>query len=370
MTKKLKRRSVLISLAIVGLALALTYAPLPGLEQRITVVAGTELQTALTSLQPRFEQRYPGIRLELKFQGSQDIVNKFMDDQNDFTPTVLIPANGELLQELSERWRSQTNSDPFYEPPREIAKTLLVAIAWPDRGRILFPDGQLNWQRIEQALQAGSLKTLGGSPEWGSFDLVITDPTRSNSGQLALYLWSAAKLGQSKPSVVQLNQPDIQTLFALIRRSVYQPPRSSDILLQEFITRGANNADLALIYESTALSRWQQSQITQGQPYQIYYLDPTIETTSTAAIVRRGVNSATADAARTFLDFLTQPEQQSSFVQQGFRPVTGNIDLAAVANSPWQQNIPGAQTRPPGKTLPPPDRQILTEILRFWQRAN
>lgn len=42
-------------------------------------------------------------RLDLKLQGSQDIVNKSIDHQNDFNPTVLIPANAELLQELGDR---------------------------------------------------------------------------------------------------------------------------------------------------------------------------------------------------------------------------------------------------------------------------
>jgi ABC-type Fe3+ transport system substrate-binding protein len=370
MFKNPNRRSLLISLAMIGLALALTYAPLPGIDRQLIVVSGTELQSVLTGLQSKFEQQHPGIRLELKFQGSQDIVNNFIDDKNEFTPAVLIPANGELLQELTQRWQAQTNTDPFYDPPRSIAKTLLVAIAWQDRGRTLFPAGQFQWTRLEQALKAGNLQAIGSSSDWGSFDLLITDPTRSNSAQLALYLWAADKLGATRPSLSQLNQPEIQALFGLIRRSVYQPPRSSDILLQEFIARGANDADLALVYESIALSRWQQSQVSQGQPYQIYYLDPSVESISTAAIPRRGVDSAQADAARTFLDFLTQPEQQAAFVQQGFRPVGSGLDLATVANSPWQQNIPGVKTQPTGKTLPAPDRQILTEIIRLWQRAN
>ncbi len=89
-----------------------------------------------------------------------------------------------------------------------------------------------------------------------------------------------------------------------------------------------------------------------------------------AAIVRQDVDSATANAARTFISYLTEPEQQKVFVQHGFRPASGGINLQAVANSPWSQNIPGAEVNPPVKTVPAPKKQVLGEIQRLWQRVN
>lgn len=364
-----KPRSILTSLGIILAALGLTYAPLPGAQQTLVVVAGTELQEALQALEISFEQDHPSIDLDLRFQGSQELADRYLDQRNDFNPAVLIPASGEILTELGDRWRTQTGSEPFYDPPRPIAKTLLVGIAWPERGKRLFPDGRFQWQRLEQALSVGTWGSLGGPAAWGSFDLVITDPIRSNSGQLTLSLWSQSKLGGNL-SGSGLNSPEVQPLFRLVKRSVYQPPRSTDILLQEFISRGPNDADVATVYESIALYRWQQAAQSRGRPYQIYYLTPTVETTSTAAIVRREVKPRTAEAARTFLHFLTAPAQQAVLVQHGFRPVNPAVDVRSVANSPWRQNIPGAEVNPPGPRLPPPEPQVLTEINRLWERAN
>ncbi len=363
----INRRTVL-SLGIILAALGLTYAPVPGVQQTLVVVSGTELQEPLQVLKTTFEQQHPGIKLELKFQGSQDIVNRFIDGKNDFKPTVLIPANGESLQELRERWQAQTGGDPFYENPRPIAKTVLVAIAWPERGNTLFPDGQFRWQPLEKAMQAGNWGAIGGSANWGSFDFLMTDPTRSNSGQVTLGLWVQAHLGN--PTTASLSSPAAQSLFSLIKRSVYQPPRSTDILLQEFIARGPNDADVATVYESVALYRWQQAAANKGKPYQIYYPNPTIETTSTAAIVRPGVGEGTATAAKKLLNFLTQPEQQRVFIQYGFRPVNSAVDLQGVPNSPWKQQIPGVALQPPGQVLPMPNSQTLTEITRQWERAK
>lgn len=351
-------------------SVVLAYAPLPGVNQTLTVVSGSELQEPLTVLEQRFESENPNIDLQIEIQGSQDIVNNYLNDQNDFTPTVLIPANGQLLDELAQRWTAQNEGAPFQETPQPIAKTMLVAVVWPERGQALFPNNQFTWPRLEEAIAKGTWSELGGSADWGSFDFVTTDPERSNSGQLTLSLWSQEKLGTQNLSLASLNSPPVEALFNLVKKSVYLPPRSTDILLQEFITRGPNDADVAIVYESIALFRWQQAQQSQGKPYQIFYLNPTIETVSTAAIATRDISGAEARAGREFIDFLLAPEQQAIFVQHGFRPVSSDIDLQSVPNSPWSQNIPGVEYQPNIQTTPPPDRELVTEVIRLWQRAN
>lgn len=360
-------------IASVGIAIAslgLAYAPLPGVNKSITVVSGSELQEPLAVLETRFEAANPNIDLQIEIQGSQDMVNRYLDDQNDFTPTVLIPANGQLLEELAQRWATQVGGEPFYEAPQPIAKTMLVAVVWPERGQALFPNGNFNWLRLEEALTKGAWSELGGNSDWGSFDFVTTDPSRSNSGQLTLTLWSQEKLGAQPLNLANLNTPPVGDLFGMVKKSVYQPPRSTDILLQEFIARGPNDADVAMVYESIALFRWEQAGQSQGKPYQVYYLNPTIETVSTAAIARRDVSGGEANAGQQFIDFLTAPEQQEVFVQHGFRPVNSQVDLQNVPNSPWSKNIPGVELQPSVQATNPPERELINEVIRLWQRAN
>ncbi|NJN04756.1 MAG: ABC transporter substrate-binding protein [Leptolyngbyaceae cyanobacterium SL_1_1] len=363
-------KRILLSSAILLASLGLAYAPLPGTQQTLVIVSGSELQEPLAVLSERFEQENPAIRLTVAIQGSQDIVNNYLDDRNDFDPAVLIPANGELLGELRDRWQTQFGDSPFYGELQPVAKTRLVAVAWPDRGKVLFPSGQFQWSRLETALAQSTWQSIGGKAEWGSFDLIMTDPDRSNSGQLTLSLWAQSEINRDRLDAASLNQPAVEALFSLVKKSVYQPPRSTDVLLQEFIARGPNDADIATVYESIALYRWQQANTTQRQPYQIYYLDPTIETVSTAAIASRNISRGQAKAAQSFVDFLTQPEQQAVFVQFGFRPVNPAVDLQTVPNSPWSQNIPGAEIDPAEEVVPLPDRDTLNEVIRLWQRAS
>jgi ABC-type molybdate transport system substrate-binding protein len=368
---KQPRRSLYISLAIIAATLILTYAPLPNNQPlQVIIVSGSELQEPLQTLAQQFHTQNSNIQITLKTQGSLDMVNRFMDDQNDFQPTVLIPANGELLKSLETRWQAQNNTPLFYNPPQSIAKTRLVAIAWSDRGKALFPDGKFSWERLEKAMSAGSWGKFGGSASWGSFDFTMTDPTRSNSGQLTLGLWLESKLNQTQLSSADLNTPTAQSLIGLVKRSVYQPARSSDILLQEFVAKGANEADLATDYESVALYRWNQSKLSQSQPYQIYDISPTVETTATAAVVRRNVNDDTAKAAQKFLDFVTQPEHQAVLVQYGFRPVNPAVQIESVPNSPWRLGIPGATSKSSANVINSPSLQTLQEIGRLWERAQ
>ena len=363
MSQNFKKNKIITSLGIIFASLGLTYAPIPGGKQTVTIVSGTELKEPLQELATKFEQEYPNIDLELQFQGSQDIVNNYIDRNNNFDPAILIPANGQILEELENRWKATNNSEPFYHKPQAIAKTILVGIAWQERGKTLFPDGNFSWSKIEQAMQQKNWSKIGGKANWGSFDFVTTNPTRSNSGQLTLNLWMRSQNHT-------INSPEAETLFSLIKQSVYQPPRSTDILLQEFISRGANDGDVAIVYESIALHRWSQAKTTQGQPYQVYYPNPSIETVATAAVVKQNIDKNTAKTADKFIDFMIQPEQQEVFVRYGFRPVIPNFNLTSVINSPWSQNIPGAMPNLTISIEQPPNVAEIGEIQRLWSRVD
>lgn len=340
-------------------SLILTYAPLPGFKQTIVVVSGSELEEPLSRLEKTFEERYPSLDLQLEFQGSQDMIDRYRSGENRFTPTVLIPASEDFLAQLDPQ--------TFQDSPQEIVKTYLVGIVWPERAAVLFPTGQWDWSRIEGGLRANrrAWTGLGGQPSWGSFDLMLTDPSRSNSGQLTLALWLQARLGAPVTSA-SFSNPSVLDWLGLVKRSIDEPARSTDTLLQEFIVRGPNAADVAMVYESIALHRWNQA---QGKPYQIFYPDPTIETTATAAILRKNVNRRTAQGARTFLNFLRQPEQQSVFVAFGFRPTIEGIDLRTVPGSPWAQNIPGAIANLSVQSAPPPLAEVIQPLVQAWQQV-
>ena len=358
----------ILSLGIIAASLGLTYYPLIYQTKTITIVTGSELKEPLQLIEKKFEEANPLINLEIKIQGSQDIITNFIAEKNDFKTTILMPANDQLISELKSTLNTQGEKDIFYDKPEAIAKTILVGIAWEERGKILFPNNKFSWDKIENALEKRNWQDLGGQKRWGSFDFLITDPLRSNSGQLALSLWTKDELKKDKLTVNNLNNSQVTTLIKQVKNKVYQPPRSTDILLQEFIARGPNDVDVAVTYESIALYRWLQVQDSKTQNYQIYYPNPSIETTITAVIPKKNVTKSEAKNAQKFLDFIKEKEQQTILAQYGFRPII-NLDLKSLPNTPWNQNIPGTQINPQIQINPSPNQEVMDAIQDVWGRS-
>ena len=174
-----------LSLGIAAAAVALASAPVPGLRRPLLVVVGSELEQPLQRLEPLFERRHPGIDLRWQVQGAQDMVNQNLEGSRD-RARVLIPSNREQLRAFQAALAAQGEPAPLSGEPQPIARTLLVAVVWPDRGARLFPDGRFSWTRLKQAAAAGQWSALGGPEAWGSVDL------RTNDGDIAMVYEAAA----------------------------------------------------------------------------------------------------------------------------------------------------------------------------------
>lgn len=332
------RRRVL-SIAIAAASVALAAVPLPALRRPLMVAVGSELEQPLAQLEPLFERRHPGIDLRWEVQGAQDMLNRNLEASPE-RARVLIPSNRDQLLAFQAAAANRGGAQPFVAAPLPIARTLLAAVAWPERAAVLFPDGRFSWARLQRAVAAGQLQALGGPAAWGSFDLRTTDPLRSNSAQMTLALWSRARPG---PGGV-----------ALLRRAVYLPARSTDLLLRDFISGGRNDGDLAMVYEAVALRRSGEAARRWPGGYRLLLPDPTIELVLAAAVLQGEAAGRSADGER-LLAFLTSAEAQAVLRGAGFRGADGRGGSAA-----------GNRVR----HLPPPDRAQLDELLRQWQRAG
>ncbi|MDM7952959.1 MAG: substrate-binding domain-containing protein [Cyanobium sp. CZS 25K] len=332
-------RRRLLSLLIAGASLLLATAPVPGLRRPLVVVVGSELAGAMAELEPIFERRHGGIDLAWKVQGAQDMVNRAREEGPE-RPRVLIPANRDLLDQLAADLGAQGSATAFLQPPVPVARTLLVAVAWPERARRLFPDGRFSWALLRRATAAGQWGALGAPMSWGSVDLRSTDPMRSNSGQLTLALWCRGQNGAD--------------CAAGLRRAVYRPARSTDILLQEFISGGPNEGDLAMVYEASALTRQQEANRQRPGGYVLLFPDPTIETVLAAAVLRGEAAGRSEDGER-FVAFLLSKEGQAVLTRLGFRGADGG------GGSPQARGV---------KLLPPPSPREREELLRLWQQAG
>lgn len=338
MEATLRRRRIL-SLAIAAAALVGAVAPLPGLRRPLLVAVGSELEGMINEVEPLFEREHPAIDLRWQVMGSQDMVTTGLDGGVE-RPRVMIPAHLEHLRELEDGLRARGQERPFLEPPQVIARTLLAAVSWPERAGRLFPTGSFDADRLRLAIRRGRWQAIGGPAAWGSFDLRTTDPLRSNSGQLTLAL-----LCRSQPEA---------PCAAMLRRAVFRPARSTDILLREFISAGANEGDVAMVYEASALARQGEAQRRHPGGYRLLLPDPTYETVLAAAVLAGPAVGGETDGRR-FVRFLRGESGQTLLGRAGFRLPDGRG---------------GSRQGNAVKHLPPPPRSELTELLRLWQQAE
>ena len=331
----LSQRRVL-SLAILAASVALAAAPWSLFRRSLSVAVGSELEQPMRDLETRFEQAHPDIDLVWRVQGSQDMVNQAMEVTS-MRPRVLIPASGDLLRGLAERLSRQQTGNGLSQP-QPIARTVLVAVSWPERATALFGQGPFSWDALKKALEQSSWAALGGKESWGRFNLRATDPARSNSGQLAMLLWLRS---QGRDQAIDL-----------WKRALYQPPRSTDILLREFIATGPNDGDLAFTYESLALSRMDEARQRQGAPYTILAPDPSYETVLEAALLEGKAEGRRSDGT-TFIRFLRSEPQQQFLMNWGFRSHDGRQPANAKTVT----------------LLPSPDQIERDKGLRLWNAA-
>ena len=340
MGQSLSRRRWL-SLAIIAGALAIAIAPWSPWRRTLRVAIGSELEQPMRELEASFERRHPHINLIWQVQGSQDMVNQALEPSQK-RPRVLIPASQELLKSLQLRLRRQQAQTSLHAI-KPVASTVLVAVSWPERAAVLFGQGSFRWSSLSKALKRKWWKDLGGEPSWGRFNLRTSDPLRSNSGQLALLLWLRS----------QGTDAAIQTW----RGALYLPPRSTDIMLREFIATGPNDGDIAFAYECDALYRAEESRTRHGSRYRVLYPDPTYETVLTAAVLKGPAEGSLSDGER-LLRFLRAADQQQLLRNWGFRSVDGQLPEDAETDAGLVE------------VLPPPDQQLRDQALRLWQQAS
>ena len=139
-----------------------------------------------------------------------------------------------------------------------------------------------------------------------------------------------------------------------LRRAIYRPARSTDLLLREFISGGPNDGDLAFVYEAGALERAPEAAQRWPGGYRVLVPDPTIEAVPAAAVLGGPATGQQADGER-LVAFLAGPKGQEILRGAGYRAAS------AKGEAPDGQG---------GRLLPPPSESEREELLRRWQRAG
>lgn len=384
---------------VVPLPAPLGYAPLdPGLGPRLAPVEvviwyGTEKEAWLKEAANRFAARNEivggrPVKITLVGMGSREIADRVARQAwgDKPRPTVISPASSLWTALLDAEWAARYGGTIIADDPAPLVLTPLVAVAWEERAKVLWPRGYQNfWNDLHDAIanEQGwkAIAAANGfgpnTPEyrqaeqWGLVKLGHTSPLTSNSGAQAILLMAYAYHNKTSGLTVDdVRDSGFLTWLGEIQQGVYDLGDSTGTFMTNMVQYGPSKYDIVLVYENLAIEYVEAAEQRWRQALRVYYPPATIFSDHPYAILDDPLTSRQErEAAARFRDFLLQRQQQERALALGFRP----IDPTIVTTSSDPSN-PFVRYRNYGLSLDiaaqvdTPDGKVIEALLNVWDR--
>jgi hypothetical protein len=324
-----------------------------------------------------FAKTEPAIKVKLVGKGSLESVGAILDGASQ--PVLWSPADSYVANLLAADWQTKTGKALFPttgdDAPQPLLLTPLVFAVWEDRAQVLqgasSGGGQLTWKAIHKAVTAkGGWPAVGGKAGWGFVKLGHTDPTRSNSGLQALVLMALEHFGTQTVTVEQLLDPKFQQFVKEIELGVTKLEPSTGTFMTDMLRFGPSKYDIALVYESLAVSQLDNAQGRWGSLH-IYYPSVTIWNDHPVAILDAPwVTPAQRAAAAKVVAFLRSRPVQSTALRFGFRPADPTVPMKTndAANPFTKMAQYGLSIELP-PAAPAAEGAVVRNLLMMWSRV-
>lgn len=364
---------------------SLAYAPLrelvlpPPKPILLNVLYSTEKEAWLQEVTEDFARQQVTvdgrpIQVQLEKAGSREIYLAVLDGVKQ--PDIISPASSlqiSILQDLSASKRGVSLVNPT-DPSacRPVVTTPLVLVAWRERATVLWgenPNSHL-WHRLRDALLDPQGWASYNHPEWSYIKFGHTDPTKSNSGFMALLLMTYAYFEKTDGLTAAdiLSNPGYQAWITDFEATVTDFGDSTGTYMRDIVAYGPSKYDIVAVYEATAIEQMENARGRYGELF-VYYPPHTVLSDHPFCLLNgEWVTPEKAQAARLFIDYLSgQPAQEKALLKYGFRPADPAIPLdqagsplARYAGNGLKVNLPSPVALPPGN--------VLDTLLSFWIR--
>jgi hypothetical protein len=278
-----------------------------------------------------------------------------------------------LLEDLSKSKFGRSVVNPVDKDScRPVLTSPVIIVAWKERADVLWgenPNGSM-WRRMHDALIDDKGWESYGHGEWGYIKFGHTNPLKSNSGFQTLLLMTYNYLEKTSglTSGDILSNPEYQQWLIEFESTISKFGDSTGTYMNEIISYGPSFYDFVAVYEATAIGQIENAVGKYGELH-IYYPPATSLSDHPFCVLQADwVTAEKADAAKLFLDFLTDEEmQQVALMEHGFRPVDPTISLDQPGSPVTRYVDNGVKLQiPPQVEVPRGD--VLQTSLDFWQR--
>ena len=350
-------------------------AAAPAGKQQVELMYSSEKKDWIEAAVAGFEQANPDVDVVLTSTGSLQGAGAILDGSAH--PALWSPADSLILNLLASDWQTKTGARPFAADgdsgPQQLLLSPLVFAVWEDRAKALLAGADtLTWKAIRTAVMAPKgWAAIGGKPGWGFVKLGHTDPNKSNSGLQALLLMTLEYYNQTSGLTVdQLLDEKYQAWIKDIERGVPTFEASTGTFMTDMIRFGPSKYDIAVVYESLAISQLENAQGRWGNLH-IYYPPVTLWSDHPIVVLDAPwVTAAQKQAARRVVDYLRGHDAQGLALRFGFRPADTSLPIKSNDSSnPFVRlgqyglalELPQAAT--------PPDGAVVRNLLMMWSRV-
>jgi len=354
----------------------------PGPSVEITFEYSTEKKDWLEAAIAEFGRANPGIRVKLIGKGSLDAANAILDGSD--RPVLWSPADSLVANLLAADWKTKnqaalfpTTGDAARQP---LLLTPMVFAVWEERARALLGPqaagsdaiAPLTWSAIRKAVASPKgWAGVGGKPSWGFVTLGHTDPSKSNSGLQAIALMAYEFFHTTSGlTVEQLLDPRFQDFVKDIERGVQHFEASTGTFMTDMIRFGPSKYDIAVVYESLAVSQLENAQGRWGSLH-IYYPPVTIWSDHPVVLLNAPwVTAEQAAAGARLIAFLRSTPIQATALRFGFRPAEPSVPMKAPDGSnPFAKSVPYGLSLELPPAAQPPDGTVVRNMLMMWSRV-
>ncbi len=336
----------------------------------------TEKREWLEAAVAQFQTANPSIHVKLIGKGSLDSAAAILDGTD--KPVLWSPADSLVTNLLASDWQTKTSTELFATTgdaaPQPLLLTPLVFAVWEDRAKVLLDasGGQLSWKTMHKAVTSPKgWPAIGGKAAWGFVKLGHTDPNKSNSGLQAIVLMAMEYFNTTTDlTIEQMLDPKFQEFVKEIESGVPHFEASTGTFMTEMIRFGPSKYDIALVYESLAVSQLENAQGRWGSLH-IYY-PPTTIWSDHPVVMLNGpwVTPAQRAAGEKLIAFLRSTPVQSTALRFGFRPADPAVPMKTnEGNNPFiKMSQYGLSLELPPATRPP-DGPVLRNLMMMWSRV-
>ncbi len=357
---------------------AVSSLPPPKAQVEIPFVYSTEKKDWVEAAVAEFSAAHPEVKVTLNGKGSLEASDAILDGS--LKPVLWSPADSLVLKMFAADWLTKNGQavvSDGEDQPEPLLLSPLVFVAWEDRARALesFGGGSITWKTIHQAVSSNQgWPAVKGKADWGFVKLGHTDPTRSNSGLQTLVLVALEYYGKSTGSELHTEdilKPEFQKFLRELEAGVTKFENSTGTFMTDMVRFGPSKYDIAVVYESSAISQLANAQGRWGN-LRVYYPKLTLWSDHPIALLNAPwVTPEQRAAARQLSAFLRSKPVQERALHFGFRPAETSVPLkTADAENPFTRLAEFGVSANVPSVAEPPDATVIRNLLALWARLH